>query len=35
MGRPFPLKIFPSMGIWTPSNTWLIGSTRVPNPKGI
>ena len=24
-GRPFPLKITPSQGIWTPSNTWFLG----------
>ena len=37
MGRPFPpLKIAPSHGgIWTPSNTWFPGLTRVLNPNGI
>jgi len=33
---PFPLKIVPSYGgIWTPSNTWFLGPTRVINPNGI
>jgi len=36
MGRPFPLKIAPSHGaIWTPSNTWFPGPTRVLNLNGI
>jgi len=36
MGRPFPLKIAPSHGgIWTPSNAWFLGPTRVLNPNGI
>jgi len=36
MGRHFPLKIAPSHGgIWTPSNTWFPGPTRVPNPNYI
>jgi len=36
-GAPLsPLKIAPSHGvIWTPSNTWFNGPTRVPNPNGI
>ena len=36
MGRPFPASELPlPMGIWTPSNTWLPGPTRVVNPNGI
>ena len=32
----FTLKIAPSwVGIWTPSNTWFLGSTRVSIPNGI
>jgi len=36
-GTPlFPLKVAPSHGgIWTPSNTWFPGPTRVLNPNGI
>jgi len=35
-GTPFPLKFAPSHGwIWTPSNTWFLGPTRVLNPNGI
>ena len=34
MRRPFPLKIVPSHGgIWTPSNTYFPGPTRVLNPN--
>jgi len=33
---PPPLKIAPSHGgIWTPSNTWFLGLTRVLKPNGI
>ena len=33
---PSPLKFAPSQwGIWTPSNTWFPGPTRVLNPNGI
>jgi len=36
MGRRFPRKIDPFHGgIWTPSNTWFPGPTRVHNPNGI
>jgi len=36
MGRPFSLKIAPFHGgIWTPSNTWFPGLTRVLNRNGI
>jgi len=36
MKRPFPLKLAPSQGwIWTPSNTWFLGPTRVLNTSGI
>jgi len=36
MGRPFPLSKLPiPMGIWTPSNTWFPGPTRVLNSNGI
>jgi len=37
MGHPFPLKIAPSRawGIWTPSNTWFPGPTRMLNPNDI
>ena len=36
MSRPVPLKIAPSRkSIWTPSNTWFPGTTRVLNPNGI
>jgi len=37
MGHPFILKtIAPSHGgIWTPSNTWFLGPTRVLNPNDI
>jgi len=36
MGRPSLLKIatFP-WGMWTPSNTWFLGPTRVLNPNDI
>jgi len=35
MVHPFPFKIAPSHGgIWTPSNTWFFGPTRVLNPNG-
>ena len=35
-GRTFPLKIAHSHGrIWTPSNTWFLGPTRVYNPNGV
>jgi len=30
-----PLKWLLSMGIWTPSNTWFTGSTRLHNPNGV
>ena len=34
-GPLFPLKIAPSHGgMWTPSNTWFLGPTRVLNPNG-
>jgi len=32
---PSPSKLPISMGIWTPSNTWFLGSTRVLYPNGI
>jgi len=32
MGRPFPRS---HGGIWTPSNTWFLGLTRVLDPNGI
>ena len=33
---PFPLKIAPfQRGIWTPSNAWFLGLTRVRNRNGI
>jgi len=36
MGRPFPPQNCPfPWGIWTPSNTWFPGPTRVLNPNGI
>jgi len=35
MGRPFPPQNCPfAWGIWTPSNTWFLGPTRVHNPNG-
>jgi len=35
-GMSFPLKIAYSHGaIWTPSNTWFLGPTRVKIPNGI
>jgi len=36
MGRPFPSKLpLLNLEMLTPSNTWLLGSTRVLNPNGI
>jgi len=36
MGRPFSPQNRPfPWGIWTPSNTWFLGPTRVPNLNGI
>ena len=36
MGRPILPQNCPfPRGIWTPSNTWFIGRTRVHNPNGI
>jgi len=32
---PFPSKLPLPRGIWTPSNAWLPGPTRVLNPNGI
>ena len=35
-GRPFTPQNCPfPWGIWTPSNTWFLGPTRVHNPNGI
>ena len=35
-GTPFsPKKLSLPMGIWTPSNTWFPGASRVLNPNGI
>jgi len=34
-GMPFSLKIAPPMGICTPSNTWLLRSTRLIIPNSI
>jgi len=36
LSMSFPVKIVVSHGtIWTPSNTWFLGHTRVLNPNGI
>jgi len=36
MGRPFPPQNSPfPWGIWTPSNAWFPGPTRVLNTNGI
>jgi len=36
MDHPFPSQIAPSHeGIWTSSNTWILGPTQVVNPNGI
>jgi len=32
---PFPPQNCPSMGIWTPSNTWFLGPICAHNPNGI
>jgi len=32
---PFPSKLSVRMGIWTLSNIWFLGPTRVHNPNGI
>ena len=34
-GHPSPSKLPLLMGIWTPSNTWFLGSIRLHNPNGI
>jgi len=35
IGRPFPNNCPFPWGIWTPSNTWFLGSIWAHNPKGI
>jgi len=35
MGAPFPQHCLFLWGIWTPSNTWFPGPTRVLNPNSI
>ena len=35
LAAPSPSKLPISVGIWTPSNTWFLGSTRVLYPNGI
>jgi len=34
-GPPLASKLPVPMGMWTPSNTWFLGLTRVLNPNGI